>query len=321
MKQPHAFITGIAGFAGSFLAEELLAHDYKVSGSILGRESTRNIKQIQNSIELVKLDIQKANEASRRIKQLKPNLIFHLAAFSSVGESFKNENLTYKVNFEGTLNILNAVTELKDPATLVFASSADCYGRFKPDNKMLKENQPFNPVSPYAVSKTAAELLCRYFFTRHQLQVKIARSFNHTGPRQSDNFVVSSFARQIAQIEKKGREPIIHVGDLTAKRDFSDVRDIVSGYRLLAEKGRAGEAYHFCSGNMVTIKQILEMLLKMCDKSIIVKTDNSRLRKNDIPCLKGDNKKARTKLRFQPKYSLNQTLQDTLNYWREEQLQ
>jgi len=317
MKQPHAFITGIAGFAGSFLAEELLAHDYKVSGSTVGRESSRNIKQIQNSIELVKLDIQKANEASRRIKQLKPDYIFHLAAFSSVGQSFENENLTYKVNFEGTLNILNAALEMKSPATLVFVSSADCYGRFRPANKSLKENQPFNPVSPYAVSKTAAELLCRYFFSRHQLPVKIARSFNHTGPRQSDNFVVSSFAKQIAQIEKKGGEPIIHVGDLTAQRDFSDVRDIVSGYRLLAEKGQTGVAYHFSSGKAVSIEQVLEMLLKMSDKTIIVKTDSSRLRKNDIPCLKGDNQKAKMRLRFQPKYSLEETLKDTLNYWRE----
>jgi len=317
MKQPHAFITGIAGFAGSFLAEELLAHDYQVSGSTVGRESTRNIKQILNNIELVKLDVQKANEASRRIKKLKPDYIFHLAAFSSVGESFKNENLTYKVNFDGTLNILNAVMELKDPATLVFVSSADCYGRFKPANKLLKENQPFNPVSPYAVSKTAAELLCRYFYTRHQFPVKIARSFNHTGPRQNENFVVSSFAKQIAQMEKKGAEPVIHVGDLTARRDFSDVRDIVSGYRLLAEKGQPGEVYHFSSGKAVTIEQVLEMLLKMSDKSIIVKTDNSRLRKNDIPCLKGDNQKAKSKLRFMPKYSLEETLKDTLNYWRE----
>ncbi len=317
MKQPHAFITGIAGFAGSFLAEELLTCGYKVSGSILGRESTRNIKPIQSNIELVKLDVQKANEASRRIKQLEPDYIFHLAAFSSVGESFKNENLTYKVNFEGTLNILNAAMEQKKPATLVFVSSADCYGRFNPANKTLKENQPFNPISPYAVSKTAAELLCRYFFTRHQFPVKIARSFNHTGPRQSDNFVVSSFAKQIAHIEKKGGEPMIHVGDLTAKRDFSDVRDIAVGYRLLAEKGQPGEVYHFSSGNAVTIEQVLEMLLKLSDKSIIVKTDSSRLRKNDIPCLKGDHQKAKTKLRFRPKYSLEETLKDTLNYWRE----
>jgi GDP-4-dehydro-6-deoxy-D-mannose reductase len=321
MKQPRAFITGIAGFAGSFLAEELLAHNYKVSGSLMERESSKNIKSILNELDLVKLDVQKPSECTRRIKQLNPDYIFHLAAFSSVGQSFKNETLTYKVNFEGTLNVLNAALEVKNLSKLVFISSADCYGAFKPANKTLTEKQPFNPISPYAVSKTAAELLCNFYVSRYNAPLTIARSFNHTGPRQNDNFVVSSFARQIAQIEKNGGEPIIHVGDLSAKRDFSDVRDIVSGYRLLAEKGRAGESYHFCSGKTVTVKQILEMLLKMSDKTIIVKTDNLRLRKNDIPCLKGDNKKAKTKLRFQPKYSLNETLQDTLNYWRENLLQ
>ncbi len=317
MKSPHAFITGIAGFAGSFLAEELLAHGYKVSGSILGRESSKNIRKILNVICLVKLDVQKPHECVRRIKQISPDYIFHLAAFSSVGESFKNETLTYQVNFEGTLNILNAALELKNLSRLVFTSSADCYGTFRPFNKTLTEKQPFNPISPYAVSKTAAELLCHYYVSRYRAPVTIARSFNHTGPRQSDNFVVSSFAKQIAQIEKKGAEPIIHVGDLSARRDFSDVRDIVTGYRLLAEKGQNGAAYQFCSGKTVMIQQILEMLLKLSDKTIIVKTDNSRLRKNDIPCLKGDNQKARKKLGFKPKYSLNETLLDTMNYWRE----
>jgi len=317
MKQPHAFITGIAGFAGSFLAEELLAHDYKVSGSVLARESTRNIKQIQNDIKLIKLDVQKPHECSRRIKLLNPDFIFHLAAFSSVGQSFKSEVLTYKVNFEGTLNILNAASELKNLSKLVYISSADCYGVFKPVNKTLTENQPFNPISPYAVSKAAAEFLCKFFFARYGFPVAIARSFNHAGPRQSDNFVVSSFGKQIAQIEKNSREPIIHVGDLSTKRDFSDVRDIVRGYRLLAEKGKSGEVYQFCSGKAITIKQILEFFLKMSNKNIIVRTDNSLLRKNDIPCLRGNNQKAEKKLGFQPKFTLNQTLQDTLNYWRE----
>lgn len=317
MKAPHAFISGIAGFAGSFLAEELLSHGYKVTGSMLGKESTRNIRHVQDKLNLIKLDVLKPNECRRRIKQLNPDYIFHLAAFSSVGQSFKNETLTYKVNFEGTLNILNASLEAKNLSKLVFTSSADCYGAFKPADKTLTENQPFNPISPYAVSKTAAELLCNFYVSRYQAPVTIARSFNHTGPRQTDNFVVSSFAKQIAGIEKTGGEPIIHVGDLSTKRDFSDVRDIVSGYRRLAEKGLPGEAYHFCSGKAVSIKQILEMLLKLSKKTIIVKTDNSRLRKNDIPSLKGDNSKARKKLGYSPRYALNQTLEDTLNFWRE----
>lgn len=317
MKQPRAFISGIAGFAGSFLAEELLANNYKVVGSTLGRESSRNISPIKKNLQLVKLDVTKPNECLRRLKQVNPAVIFHLAAFSSVGQSFKNENLTFNVNFNGTLNLLNAALQLKSPVKFVFVSSADCYGKFKPANKTLSENQPFNPISPYAVSKAAAEFACNLYYRQHQLDVCVARAFNHTGPRQNDNFVVSSFAKQIAQIEKKVVAAAIHVGDLTAKRDFSDVRDIVRGYRLIAEKGQAGEVYQLCSGQAVSIKQILEMLLKLSDKRIVVKTDTTRLRKNDIPCLKGDYKKARIKLGFRPQFSINNTLQDTLDYWRE----
>ncbi|MGH8015835.1 MAG: GDP-mannose 4,6-dehydratase, partial [Candidatus Zixiibacteriota bacterium] len=272
MKPSHAFITGIAGFAGSFLAEELLERGYQVSGSVVGRESLRNTKKIQDEIKLVKLDVQKPNECLRRLKQTNPDYIFHLAAFSSVGQSFKNERLTFKVNFEGTQNVLSAALQLNNLKKFVFISSADVYGTFSPANKTLTENQPFNPISPYAISKAAAEYICNHYFNRHNLPVAVARSFNHTGPRQNDNFVVASFAKQIAQIEKNGREPIIHVGDLTAKRDFSDVRDIVTGYRLLAEKGHPGEVYHLCSGKAVSIKQILELLLKLSEKTLIVKT-------------------------------------------------
>jgi GDP-4-dehydro-6-deoxy-D-mannose reductase len=317
MKQPHAFVTGIAGFAGSHLAEELLRHNYRVTGTLLERESLKNIKHILASIKLVKLDIQKPHECVRRIKQADPDYIFHLAAFSSVGESFKNEKVTFRANFEGTLNVLGAAQELKSLRKMVFISSADVYGSFKPVTKILTEKQPFNPISPYSVSKAAAEFLCNLYSSRFELPVAIARSFNHTGPRQNENFVVSSFAKQIAQIEKNGRESIIHVGDLTAKRDFSDVRDIVFGYRLLAEKGVSGEVYQFCSGKAVSIEQILEMLLKMSKKSIIVKTDSARLRKNDIPCLRGSFQKAQKRLGFMPKIGLEQTLKETLNYWRE----
>lgn len=317
MKQPHAFITGIAGFAGSFLAEDLLTNDYKVSGSVLGRESTRNISRIKKDINLVNLNVTKPNECRRRIKQLNPSVIFHLAAFSSVGQSFKNERLTYEINFDGTLNVLNAAMDAKNPVKIVFVSSADCYGDFKPANKTLTESQPLNPISPYAVSKAAAEYVCRMYYWQHQLQVCVVRAFNHTGPRQNDNFVVSSFAKQIAQIEKTKSAEAIHVGDLTAKRDFSDVRDIVRGYRLIAEKGKAGEVYQLCSGKAVSIKKVLEMLLKLSDKRIVVRTDTARLRKNDIPCLKGDYKKARIKIGYRPQISFNNTLNDTLNYWRE----
>ena len=236
-----------------------------------------------------------------------------------MGKSFEKERLTYSINFDGTLNLLNSALELKNLKKFIFVSSADTYGLFKPAGKTLSESQPFNPNSPYAVSKTAAEYGCSYYVSRYGLPVAIARSFNHTGPRQSDTFVVSSFAHQIARIEAKKAKPILYVGDLSARRDFSDVRDIARGYRLLAEKGIPGQAYHFCSGKAVSIKKILDLLLKLSSRTITVKTDKARLRKNDIPVLRGSYLKAKKQLGYRPNYELPETLKDILDYWRKEQ--
>ena len=319
MKKKKAFITGIAGFAGSFLAEELLNSGYQISGSLFGKESLKNIKHLKKDITTVKLDIQKPKECNKVLREIKPDYIFHLAAFSSVGKSFEKERLTYSINFDGTLNILNSALELNNLKKLVFVSSADAYGLFKPAGKTLTESQPFNPNSPYAVSKAAAEYACRYYVRKYGLPVAVARSFNHTGPRQSDAFVVSSFAHQIAIIEAEKAKPTLYVGDLSAKRDFSDVRDIVRGYRLLAERGQPGQAYHFCSGKAVSIRKILELLLKMSVQTITVKTDEARLRKNDIPVLRGSYLKANKQLGYRPNFKLPETLKDTLDYWRNEQ--
>ena len=319
MKKKKAFITGIAGFAGSFLAEELLNSGYQVSGSLFGKESSKNIKHLKKDITTLKLDVQKPKECNKVIRQIKPDYIFHLAAFSSVGKSFENERLTYSINFDGTINMLSSALELKNLEKFVFVSSADAYGLFKPAGKTLTESQPFNPNSPYAVSKAAAEYACSYYVNRFNLPVAFARSFNHTGPRQSDTFVVASFAHQIARIEAKKAKPTLYVGDLSARRDFSDVRDIVRGYRLLAEKGKPGQAYHFCSGKAVSIRKILDLLLKLSIRTITVKTDKARLRKNDIPVLRGSNLKAKKQLEYRPNYELPVTLKDILEYWRNEQ--
>jgi GDP-4-dehydro-6-deoxy-D-mannose reductase len=147
--------------------------------------------------------------------------------------------------------------------------------------------------------------------------VVIARSFNHSGPRQNDNFVIPSFAKQIAAIEAGRRQPVINIGDLSARRDLSDVRDIVHGYRLLAEKGRPGEVYHFCCGKAVAIKSILDSLLKLTSRPIKAKTDKRLLRKTDIPVLRGSNRRIVKELGYKTRYTLKDTLSDTLNYWRE----
>jgi GDP-4-dehydro-6-deoxy-D-mannose reductase len=234
-----------------------------------------------------------------------------------VGKSFSMERLTYQVNVEGTLNILQAARTLPRLQKLVFTSSADCYGIFTPKNKTLTEEHPLNPISPYGISKTSAEHLCRYYCNRYRVPVTIARSFNHSGPRQNDNFVIPAFAKQVAAIELKRQKPVISVGDLTARRDFSDVRDIVKGYRLLAEKGQPGRVYHFSSGKAVSIQSVLDILIGLSSRKIKVQIDKTRLRKSDIPVLRGSNRRAVQELGFANRYTLKQTLKDTFEYWIE----
>jgi GDP-4-dehydro-6-deoxy-D-mannose reductase len=315
-NKKRVLITGIAGFAGSYLAEYLLNKNYDVYGFLAPREKDINIKHLKNDLILDRFDILKAEKVLNFIKKSKPEYIFHLAAFSSVGLSFRHEKLTFDVNFTGTFNILKAVTDLKQtPKKIIYISSPDIYGHFKSTGKKLTETQPFSPISPYAVSKIAAENLCQFYFQSHKLPIVIVRPFNHTGPRQITDFVVPSFCKQIAEIEKGKKQPKMSVGDLSVKRDLSDVRDIVRGYYLLARSGRPGQVYHLCSSHAVSIRDVLSKLRKMATVPINVNEDKSRFRKSDIPILEGSYRKAKS-IGWSPEYKLEQTLKDTLNYWR-----
>jgi len=314
VTRPTALITGVTGFAGSYLAEELLRHGFGVAGTVYNHEPTANIEGIREKVRLFPLDILDKAWCRRLILRLKPDYIFHLAAIASVSESFQNETLTFEINFNGTVNLLTAARDLKRLKKFVFVGSSDSYG--PAGSRTLTEDHPFNPVSPYGISKAAAEYACRFYFRQYGLPVVIARAFNHSGPRQNDNYVIPSFARQIAAIEAGKQRPVIKVGDLTARRDLSDVRDVVSGYRLAALKGKPGEVYQLCSGRAVAISRVLDLLLAMTDRTIVVKTDKARMRKAEIPVLRGSHRKAAQKLGFQIRYKLKDTLKDTLDYWR-----
>jgi len=275
MRKPRAFITGICGFAGSHLAEELLNHGYDVCGGRFKNESTANINHIKKDITLDPLDISNPQQCIKLLGRIKPDYIFHLAAMASVGKSFGLEQATMRVNIEGTLSILDAAKKSGKLKQLIFVGSADCYGKFTPKTRTLTEDQPLNPATPYAISKAAAEQPALYYYRQYRLPVTIARSFNHAGPRQDDRFVIASFAKQVAMIEARLQRPVMNVGDLTAKRDFSDVRDIVRGYRLLAERGRIGEIYHFCSGRAVTVQRALDILIDLSNRKIAVKVGHT----------------------------------------------
>jgi len=313
---PVALVTGIAGFAGSHLAEELIASGYKVCGGVHPKEKTNYLQGIKSEIDLVRFDLTNPDKVERAIKSLKPDFVFHLAALASVWRSFEMERQVYRVNFEGTVNLLQAVKAHGSVKKVVFVSSADIYGIFKPKTLVLTEEQPPNPMSPYALSKVLGEDVCRYYANRHGLPVTISRSFAHCGPRQSPDFVVAAFAKQVAELETSRKKPQIKVGNLSPQRDMSDVRDIVSGYRLLAERGKPGRVYQLCSGKAVKIESILKELLRQSTRDIEAVTDPARLRKVDLPIQKGNNSRAVQELGYRNRYSLKTTLKDTLDYWR-----
>lgn len=317
MAKPVALITGIAGFAGSWLSEELLNEGFEVAGSMLPTDSRENLHTIEKSLSLEYADILDSSQCRKLVATFEPDYIFHLAAIASVGRSFEMEQITFRVNFEGTLNMLDAARQDAKLRKFVFVGSADAYGVFTPKTKTLAEQQCFNPISPYGIAKAAAEYAARYYHRAHGLPVAVARSFNHSGPRQIDNFAIPSFAKQIAMIEAGMQPAIIQVGDLSTRRDFSDVRDIVRGYRLLAEKGKPGEAYQLCSGKAVSVQKVLDTLLSLSSTKIRVHVDKSRLRKADIPILRGSHQKATRELGWEPIIPLKATLQDTVAYWRD----
>ncbi len=312
-----ALVTGAAGFAGSHLVEHLLAHEYEVIATVGPKDSLTNLVGVEKKVTIQPVDITDQKKLKELVDDHGPRWIFHLAAMASVGASFSDERGVYEVNFLGTLNVLEAARGNNVLEKIVVVSSADAYGAFRPRDKKLTESQPLNPISPYGVSKAAVEHLSQYHVRQFGLPIVIARPFNHTGPRQDDRFVIPSFCRQIALIESGKQGPIIRVGDLSAKRDLGDVRDVVAGYEALASRGVPGQAYHLSTGRAVTIKEALRQLLRLSSAKIAIEIDASRLRKVDIPVLLGANRKASKELGWSPRYSLKETLVETLTWWRQ----
>ncbi|MDO8582973.1 MAG: GDP-mannose 4,6-dehydratase [bacterium] len=313
-----ALITGITGFAGSYLAEKLLSkNEYEVSGTYLFEESLKNVDDIKGKINLIKADLSQDESVNNIIKDVAPSVIFHLAALTSPADSFKNPTQTLTNNISLQVNLMEAVRKngLTDAKILVI-SSADIYGLVKEKDLPMDEETPLMPTSPYSVSKIAQDFLGLTYFLSYHLKIIRVRPFNHTGPRQSSHFVVSSFARQIAEIEKGKKEPILSVGNLDAKRDFTDVRDMVNAYVLAIEKGKDGDVYNIGSGVSYKISEILNKLISMSSTKISIKEDESLIRPNDNPELICDSSKFTKLTGWKPLIPIDTTLKETLDYWR-----
>lgn len=312
-------ITGITGFVGSHLVEYLLTLKHvEICGIRRWRSRLENIAHIFDRIPMEECDLRDPTSVTSIINKVRPDRIFHLAAQSYVPTSWAAPAETLSTNIVGTLNIFEACRQIKINPLIQIAGSSEEYGMVYKDELPIKETNPLRPLSPYGVSKVGQDLLGYQYFMSYGLNIIRTRGFNHTGPRRGDVFVSSNFAKQIARIEAGQQEPSIYVGNLEARRDFTDVRDMVKGYWLALEKGKPGEVYNICSGNDFSVRQVLDILLALSKTKIKVLVDPARLRPSDVPVLVGDNSKFVKQTGWKPTIKFQQTLKDILEYWREQ---
>lgn len=315
-KKEKVLITGITGFAGSHMAELLLNEGYDIFGLARWRSQTDNIQGVNGRIKLIEGDLLDSHSLQEAMVAARPDLIFHLAAQSFVPASWTSPAVTLEINVTGSCNLFEAVRAAQiDPAVQIACSSEE-YGLVKEDELPIKETNPLRPLSPYAVSKVAMDYLGYQYFKSYGMRIVRTRGFNHTGPRRGEVFAESNFAKQIAEIEVGKRKPVIEVGNLEAKRDYSDVRDMVRGYLLAALKGEPGEVYNISSGKTRKIGDVLETLLSFSKVKVKIKKTPARIRPSDVPVLLGDNSKFVKKTGWQPKIKFEKTLRDLLDYWR-----
>jgi GDP-4-dehydro-6-deoxy-D-mannose reductase len=299
----RVLITGAAGFAGSHLADHLKEHGHELMG--VGRTPESPV-----DFDYVTLDLRDPQQVEETFKSFKPDWIAHLAADASVGQSWKDPAGTMRNNFESTLSVLEAA----GGATVLCAGSGEIYG--PPQHLPVDETHELRPQNPYAVSKASVDILCGFYTDAHDRRVVRTRAFNHFGPRQTDLYVVAAFARQIAEAEQAGnKEVVVRTGNLDARRDFTDVRDVVRAYVLLLEAGEAG-AYNICSGTSRSAADILAALAQESPLDVQHETDPARLRKNEVMEIRGSHDKLTTVTGWEPAIAFEQTIRDTLDWWR-----
>ena len=311
----RVLITGASGFVGRHLA----AHLRKVQpqAAIYG---TMLVPQESASAAVNKscaLDLRDEGQVRRLIDDCKPDAIYHLAAQAFVPRSFENPWETLENNIRSQLNIIQSCLALKMRPRILIVGSAEIYGAVAAHQLPMTEETSLQPNSPYSVSKAAQDMLGLQFYLSHQMPIMRARPFNHIGPGQNIRFVAPAFAMQIAKIEAKQQAPCIYIGNLQARRDFTDVRDIVRAYHLMIEKGRPGEAYNVASGKAYSIQYVLDTLLDMSGIKIETQVDPARLRPVDVPEIRGDAGKLRRDTGWQPKRPFEAALHDVLTDCRQ----
>ena len=304
-------IIGAAGFVGNYLIEELNQNDIEVYATKLQHEKLDN-----PNARVFDLDIMDKDAIAELLFKVRPDYIFHLAAQSSVGLAWKNPGLTVDVNIKGSLNVLDAVRELFYKPSVLLIGSGEEYGHIQPDETPIVESNLLRPGNIYAATKACQNMIGNIYSKAYDMQLIMVRAFNHIGPGQLPMFVVSDFCKQVAEIEKGLREPVLRVGNLAAKRDFTDVRDVVKAYVKLIQKGVPGETYNVGSGNAQEIRKILELIISLSDVDIKVEVDPNKIRPVDVPIIEADITKLNDLTGWTPQIKIEQTVKETLDYWR-----
>src|SRR5215213_3786562 len=280
----RALITGITGFAGSHLAEYLLAEhpNVEVFGIYRWRSRTENIEHVRSRVKLLECDLRDYTSVHAALSASRPDTIFHLAAQSFVPASWSAPNETLTTNLSGQTNLFEAIRALELDPVIQIACSSEQYGLVLPDEVPIKETNPLRPLSPYAVSKMGQDFLGYQYFQSYGLKVVRTRGFNHTGPRRGQVFVTSNFCSQVAAIEHGFQKPVIRVGNIDAVRDFTDVRDMVRAYWLAVTKAKPGEVYNIATGSGITIRAMLDLVLSFSTVEVRTEVDPDRLRPSDV---------------------------------------
>lgn len=305
-----ALIIGAAGFVGKHLVKCLQAAGWKVAVTRLPSET------LHADLPIYELDVLNADAVKALLESFNPDYIFHLAAQSSVGLSWKQPALTIDVNIKGALNLLEAVRKIKKPPRVLLIGSGEEYGRVLPEQLPINEETLLHPDNIYAGSKVMQGMLGQIYARAYGLEILVVRAFNHIGPGQTEIFALSNFCKQVAMIETGLSEPVIKVGNLEAKRDFTDVRDIVEAYRMLVEKGQSGCVYNVGSGKVISINDALNIILSLSRTEITIEQDPDRMRPSDVPIIQADIARLSALTGWRPKIPIETTLSDMLQHWR-----
>lgn len=304
-------VIGAAGFVGRYLVKEMCNNKIETFVTKLPHE-----KFTEEFVNVYDLDILDKDAIVNILYEIQPDYIFHLAAQSSVGVAWKNPLLTVDVNIKGSINVMDAVRELFYKPRVLLIGSGEEYGYIKPEETPILEDNLLRPGNIYAATKACQNMIGSIYAKAYDMDLMMVRAFNHIGPGQAPLFVVSDFCKQVAEIEKGIREPVIMVGNLAAKRDFTDVRDVVKAYVKLIKQGSAGETYNVGSGSAQEIRKILEKVIAMSDVNIKIETDPNKIRPVDVPIIEADITKLNTLTGWKPEISVEQTIHETLDYWR-----